>query len=81
SDEAVEMAEVLNPGCTFVDTQKPFTGFLDYYLSLGVRYIQDFGSTVIILGVGYDFEGLMYFPFGKSYLDVNNNEMTANING
>lgn len=81
SDEAVEMAEALNPGCTFVDTRKPFSAFVDYYASLGVRYIQDFGSTVLILGVGYDFEGLVYIPYGKSYLKVNNNEMVANING
>lgn len=81
SDEAVAMAEALNPGCSFVDKQKPFTVFIDYFITLGVRYAQNFGSVGLVLATGYDFEGIMYVPFGRSYHDVKNNEMTANIAG
>ncbi|HUX53992.1 MAG TPA: hypothetical protein VMV56_06240 [Williamwhitmania sp.] len=60
--EAVERAELVNPGRTAV-TSSLFSALVEYNLSAGIKYSHRMGKGIIIAAAGYDFGGAMVANF------------------
>lgn len=60
--EAVQRAELVNPGKTAV-TSSLFSALVEYNISAGLKYSHRIGKGVIIAAAGYDFGGAMVGNF------------------
>lgn len=60
--EAIEKAEVMNPGRKSVGGDL-FTGLLEYQISVGPKWSMNIGKARLIIGLGYEFSGAMVACF------------------